>query len=113
MTRGARARLRGQPGITERSAYGTVTGPAEAGYEVNKEQAPQPLPDPGTPDAAESGSQERIAGDVLALLAGTPAGRNGALLDPTDASRSCAGDGLNRRRDANRAVSRGVVMHRR
>jgi hypothetical protein len=31
MTRGARARLRGQPGITERSAYSTVTGPAEAG----------------------------------------------------------------------------------
>jgi hypothetical protein len=35
-----------------------------------------PLPEPG--------SQERTAGDVLALLAGTPAGRNGALLDPTD-----------------------------
>jgi hypothetical protein len=32
----ARARLRGQPGITERSAYSTVTGPAEAGYEVNQ-----------------------------------------------------------------------------
>src|SRR4030081_3521598 len=26
----------GQPGITERSAYGTVTGPAEAGYEVKQ-----------------------------------------------------------------------------
>src|SRR3954454_5890063 len=74
----------------------------------NKEQAPQPLPDPDTADAAEPGSHERIAGDVLALLVGTPAGRNGALLDPTDASRSCAGDGLDRRRDANRAVSRGV-----
>src|SRR5207237_748210 len=32
----------------------------------------------------EPGSQERTAGDVLALLAGTPAGRNAALLDPTD-----------------------------
>ena len=75
----------GQPGITERSAYGTVTGPAEAGYEVKQKnrrrnryqpRAHQPLPEPG--------SQERTAGDVLALLAGTPAGRNGALLDPTD-----------------------------
>jgi hypothetical protein len=36
MTGGARARLRGQPDITERSAYGTVTGPAEAGYEVKQ-----------------------------------------------------------------------------
>ena len=50
----------------------------------NRKQAPQPLPDPGTRDAPEPGSQERTAGDVLALLAGTPAGRNGALLDPTD-----------------------------
>jgi hypothetical protein len=32
----------------------------------------------------EPGSQERTAGDVLALLASIPAGRNGALLDPTD-----------------------------
>ena len=32
----------------------------------------------------EPGSQERTAGDVLALLAGTPAGRNGAPLNPTD-----------------------------
>jgi hypothetical protein len=32
----------------------------------------------------EPGSQERSVGDVLALLAGNPPGRNGALLDPTD-----------------------------
>ena len=52
----------GQPGITQRSAYGTVTGPAEAGYEViqknrrrNRYQtrAHLPLPEPG--------SQERTA----------------------------------------------------
>jgi hypothetical protein len=82
---GAHARLRGQPGITERSAYGTVTDPAEAGYEVKQKnrrrnryqtRAHLPLPEPG--------SQERTTGDVLALLAGTPAGRNGAPLDPTD-----------------------------
>jgi hypothetical protein len=60
-------------GITERSAYGTATGPAEAGYEVKQQnrrrnryqtRAHLPLPEPG--------SQERTAGDVLALLAGTP-----------------------------------------
>ena len=82
---GAHARLRGQPGITERSAYGTVTGPAEAGYEARQTnrrrnsyqtRAHLTLPEPG--------SHERTAGDVLALLAGTPAGRNGAPLDPTD-----------------------------
>jgi hypothetical protein len=64
----ARARLRGQPGITERSAYSTVTGPAEAGYEVKQKnrrrnryqtRAHLTLPEPG--------SQERTAGDVLAL----------------------------------------------
>jgi hypothetical protein len=68
-----------------RSAYSTVTGPAEAGYEVQQKnrrrnryqtRAHLTLPEPG--------SQERTAGDVLALLAGTPAGRNGAPLDPTD-----------------------------
>jgi hypothetical protein len=51
-----RARLRGQPGITQRSAYGTVTNPAEAGYEVNQKNrrrnryqigAHLPLPEPG------------------------------------------------------------------
>ena len=39
---GARARLRGQPGITERSAYRTVTYPAEAGYEVNQKNGRVP-----------------------------------------------------------------------
>ena len=61
-------------GITERSAYGTVTDPAEAGYVVRQKngrrnryqtRAHLPLPEPG--------SQERTAGDVLALLAGTDA----------------------------------------
>jgi hypothetical protein len=34
--------------ITERSAYGIVTEPAEAGYVVKqKDGPPQPLPDPG------------------------------------------------------------------
>jgi hypothetical protein len=70
---GARARLRGQPGITERSAYGTVTGPAEAGCGVKQKnrrrnryqtRAHLTLPEPGC--------QERTAGDILALLAGTP-----------------------------------------
>ena len=59
--------------------------PAEAGYEVKQKnrrrnryqtRAHLTLPEPG--------SQERTAGDVLALLAGTPAGRNGAPLNPTD-----------------------------
>jgi hypothetical protein len=77
-----RVRDFGQPGITERSAYRTVTYPAEAGYEVNQKngrrnryqtRAHLPLPEPG--------SQERTAGDVLALLAGTTRGRNGALPD--------------------------------
>ena len=61
-------------GITERSAYGTVTDPAKAGYVVRPKngrrsryqtRAHLPLPEPG--------SQERTAGDVLALLAGTAA----------------------------------------
>lgn len=29
-------RLRGQPGITEPSAYGTVTGPGEGGFEIKQ-----------------------------------------------------------------------------
>jgi hypothetical protein len=59
-------------GITERSAYRTVTDLARAGSVVRQKnrhrnryqtRAHLPLPEPG--------SQERIAGDVLALLAGT------------------------------------------
>ena len=54
-------------GITERSAYGTVTGLAEAGYVARQNngrrsrcqtRAHLPLPEPG--------SQERTAGDVPA-----------------------------------------------
>jgi hypothetical protein len=61
-------RLRGRQGSTERSACRTVTGPAEAGAEVKQESRRRnryqtrvhlTLP--------ESGSQERTAGDVLAL----------------------------------------------
>jgi hypothetical protein len=61
-------------GITERSAYGTVTEPAEAGYVVKQQdgrrdryqvQAHLPLPEPA--------SRERTAGEILALLAGTGA----------------------------------------
>ena len=67
------SRVRALPCITERSAYGTVTDPAEAGYEVKQKnrrrnryqtRAHLPLPEPG--------SQERTTGDVLALLAGHP-----------------------------------------
>lgn len=82
---GARARLRGQPGITERSAYGTVTDPAEAGYEVkqknrrrNRYQTPAHLPLP------EPGSQSAPPATSWPSLPATPAGRNGAPLDPTD-----------------------------
>jgi hypothetical protein len=73
MLDGGELNLPGQPGITERSAYGTVTGPAEASYEVKQKnrrrnryqtRAHLTLPEPG--------SQERTAGDVLALLAGHP-----------------------------------------
>ena len=62
--------------ITERSAYGIVTDLAEAGYVVKQKtgrrnryqiQAHLPLPEPS--------SQERIVGDVLALLADTGARR--------------------------------------
>ena len=59
-------------GITERSAYGTVTDLAEAGYVVKQKdgrrnnryqiQAHLPLPD--------STGRERTVGEVLALLAG-------------------------------------------
>jgi MarR family len=61
-------------GITERSAYAIVTDLAEAGYVVKQKngrrnryqiQAHLPLPEPS--------SQERIVGDVLALLVGTGA----------------------------------------
>ena len=38
---------------TERSAYGIVTDPAEAGYVIKeKDGRRQPLPDPGAPAAA-------------------------------------------------------------
>jgi len=59
-------------GITEPSAYRTVTDPAEADFAVKQKnrrrnrgqtRAHLPLPEPG--------SQERTAGDVPALLAGT------------------------------------------
>jgi hypothetical protein len=56
-----------------RSAYSTVTGPAEAGYEVQQKnrrrnryqtRAHLTLPEPG--------SQERTAGDALAFLPAPP-----------------------------------------
>jgi hypothetical protein len=59
-------------GITERSAFGTITDLVEAGYVVKEKdgrrnryhiQAHLPLPEPT--------SQERTVGEVLALLAGT------------------------------------------
>ncbi len=68
------ARSRPAGGITERSAHGTVTDLAEAGYVIKQKngrrsrcqtRAHLPLPEPS--------SQERTAGDVLALLAGTDA----------------------------------------
>ncbi|HLX47545.1 MAG TPA: MarR family winged helix-turn-helix transcriptional regulator [Streptosporangiaceae bacterium] len=58
-------------GITERSAYGIVTGLGEAGYVVKQKdgrrnryqiQAHLPLP--------ESTGRERTVGEILALLAG-------------------------------------------
>jgi hypothetical protein len=70
-------------GITERSAYGIVADLAEAGYVVKQKdgrrnryqiQAHLPLPEPS--------SQERTVGDVLALLTGTAARRNGGLAGP-------------------------------
>jgi hypothetical protein len=71
------ARLRdtaASAGITERSAYGIVTGLAEAGYIVQQKngrrnryqvQAHLPLPEPA--------SREHTVGEVLALLAGAGA----------------------------------------
>ena len=70
-------------GITERSAYGIVADLAEAGYVVKQKdgrrnryqiQAHLPLPEPS--------SQERTVGEVLALLAGTDAIRNGGRAGP-------------------------------
>jgi hypothetical protein len=70
-------------GITERSAYGIVADLAEAGYVVKQKdgrrnryqiQAHLPLPEPS--------SQERTVGDVLALLTGTGARRNGGRAGP-------------------------------
>jgi len=58
-------------GITERSAYGIVADPAEAGYVIKEKdgrrsryqiQAHLPLPDPT--------GRGRTTGEVLALLAG-------------------------------------------
>ena len=66
------------PGITERGAYGIVTGLAAAGYVVKQRdgrrnryqiRAHLPLPEPTT--------RERTVGEVLTLLAG------GARLQPT------------------------------
>jgi hypothetical protein len=44
----AHARLCGQPGITERRAYGTVTGPAEAGYEARQKNSAATATRPGS-----------------------------------------------------------------
>ena len=62
-----------QPGIAERSAYGTVTGLAAAGYEARQKNRRRNRYQTGAHlTLPEPGSQERTAGDVLALLAGTP-----------------------------------------
>ena len=73
-------------GITERSAYGTVTDLAKAGYVVRQKngrrsryqtRAHLPLPEPS--------SQERTGGDVLALsLPAPPRDRNSGLLGLMD-----------------------------
>ena len=73
---GARLRdIAASLGITERSAYGIVTGLAGAGYIVKHKdgrrnryqiQAHLPLPEPTR--------RERTVGEVLALLTGTDAG---------------------------------------
>jgi IclR helix-turn-helix domain len=79
-------------GITERSAYGIVTGLATAGYVVKRKdgrrnryqiQAHLPLPEPA--------SQQPAIGEVLALLAGGGAGRQlsgGNQPEATRASRT-------------------------
>ena len=79
LARDPRMRLRdiaARAAITERSASGIVADLAEAGYVIKQKdgrrnryqiQAHLPLPEPA--------SRERTVGEVLALLAGTPAGR--------------------------------------
>ena len=61
-------------GITERSAFGVITGLVEAGYVVKEKdgrrnryhiQAHLPLPEPD--------GRERTVGEILALLTGTDA----------------------------------------
>jgi hypothetical protein len=79
-------------GITERSAYGIVTGLAAASHVVKRKdgrrnryqiQAHLPLPEPA--------SQHLAIGEVLALLAGASAGRQltgGNPAEGTTASRT-------------------------
>jgi hypothetical protein len=80
--------------ITERSAFGIITDLVEAGYVVKEKdgrrnryhvQAHLPLPEPT--------ARERTVGEVLALLAGTDAGRN------EDGPRSATADGKRQGRD--------------
>jgi hypothetical protein len=103
-------------GVAERSAYGTVINLAEAGYVVNQKngrrhryqtQAHLPLPEPS--------SQERTAGTPWHLLPTPTRGCNGWPAGSERGSRPLPevvrGMTFNRRRDTNRAVSRGVVKH--
>ena len=73
-------------GITEPSAHGTVTDPAEAGYVVRQKNGRRNRYGPGAYlPLPEPGSQKRTAGDVLALLPAPTRGHNGGQLpDPTD-----------------------------
>jgi MarR family len=91
-------------GISERSAFGTITDLVEAGYVVKEKdgrrnryhiQAHLPLPEPT--------SQERTVGEVLALLTGTgpaaackPAAAGGGPDPGRDGQRATAETGAGR-----------------
>ena len=93
--------------ITERSAFGTVTDLAEAGYVIKEKdgrrnryhiQAHLPLPEPTT--------RERTVGEVLALLIGTDATATG---QPAAAGNPDPGSGRDGQRTAAEQV-RGDLL---
>jgi hypothetical protein len=102
-------------GITERSAYGTVTDPAGPASRSNRRTDAVTAARPGhTCRCRNPAAKSASSATSRPFLPAPTRGRNSAPLDPMDdlgSFQQLRGDGPDRCRDTNRAVSRSVVMH--